>query len=202
MLGGPQSRAVGKFNVFRHLNCVPAVLSQVVGFKQISAWAAANDRLPPFQGKNVRWERAKPGYWCPNNCLNMTGMQQLRSGDWPGAHEASTIAEPQRHDIIELGLGDWLGRQDSNLQPTVPKTGALPIELLPSSDRLIRRVRRPVQDRFCGFFISSAGTIPVVGFFGAGGRPLSIPRARRSRSSRARRLRWPERRPPADLLSG
>lgn len=26
---------------------------------------------------------------------------------------------------------DWLGWQDSNLQPTVPKTGALPIELHP-----------------------------------------------------------------------
>ena len=29
----------------------------------------------------------------------------------------------------------WLGRQDSNLQPTVPKTGALPIELLPNVSR-------------------------------------------------------------------
>lgn len=26
----------------------------------------------------------------------------------------------------------WLGKQDSNLQPAVPKTDALPIELLPN----------------------------------------------------------------------
>lgn len=29
-------------------------------------------------------------------------------------------------------LHQWLGRQDSNLQPAVPKTDALPIELLPN----------------------------------------------------------------------
>ena len=33
-----------------------------------------------------------------------------------------------RHDV------NWLGIQDSNLEPTVPKTGALPIELIPNKN--------------------------------------------------------------------
>ena len=39
----------------------------------------------------------------------------------------------------------WLGRQDSNLQPTVPKTVALPIELLPNNSQAVLRLTKDGQ---------------------------------------------------------